>query len=84
MKAFLTLPEKGSEIFTIQKCKIEKYYIVSIKFYRKPEFLVNKDLSQDIEVELERYKDNTSSYRITRTLSECFTTKKELIEQLEK
>jgi len=84
MIALLDLPKEGSEIFTIERCKIEKYYVISIKFHRKPDFQANKDLSQDIEVELERYNDKVNSFRTTKRLSDCFTTKKELIEQLEK
>ena len=84
MIALLDLPKEGSEIFTIERCKIEKYYVISIKFHRIPSSKASKDLSQDIEVELERYNDNVNSYRTTIRLSDCFTTKKELIEQLDK
>lgn len=84
MKALLDLPKEGSEIFTIERCKIEKYYVVSIKFHRQPSYEASKDLSQDIEVELERYNDKVNSFRTKLRLSDCFTTKKELIEQLEK
>ena len=84
MIALLDLPKKGTKIFTIENCKIEEYYILSMKFHRIPDISQKNYLNEDIEVELERYKDNINSYRTIKRLSHCFTTKKELIDQLEK
>lgn len=78
----LNLPKKGDKIFTIDRCKIEEYYVLSTEFHRKPEYSANKDLSQDIIVKLDRYNNNIDSYQTERRLSDCFPTKEELIKQL--
>jgi hypothetical protein len=82
MEAFLNLPKKGDKIYTIERCKIETYFVQSLKFHRKPDFEASKDLSQDIDVELERYNDGVNFYQTTKRLSDCFLTKEELINQL--
>lgn len=82
MKALLALPKKNDKVYTIERCKIEEYFVVSIKFHRKPEYEADKDLSQDIEVEVERYNNETDSYTKKIRLSDIFTSKEDLLIQL--
>lgn len=82
MEAFLNLPKKGDKVYTIERCKLEQYYVESIKFHRIPEFEADRDLSQDIEVSLERYNNSIDSYKTKLRLSDVFLSKEELIKQL--
>jgi len=82
MEAFLELPKKGDKVFTIERCKLEEYYVEKIKFHRIPEFEADRDLSQDIEVHLERYNNGIDSYKTIKRLSDVFLTKEDLLKQL--
>ncbi len=82
MKIILNLPKKGTKVFTIENCKIEEYYVESVSFYKIVKDIINKDLSQNIIVKLERYNDKINSYKTEKTLSNIFLTKEELIKQL--
>jgi len=37
--------KKGDKVFTIDRCKIEIYYVESVKFHRKPDYDAYGDLS---------------------------------------
>lgn len=83
MNLLLTsLPKNGDKIYTINRCKIEEYYVESIDFHKIATNISNKDLNQDIIVKFERYNDNVNSYKTERRLSDIFLTKEELIKQL--
>jgi hypothetical protein len=82
MEAILKLPKKGDKVFTIDRCKIEIYYVESVKFHRKPDYDAYGDLSQDIEVGLEKYNNGVDSFKTTKRLSDIFLTKDELLKQL--
>ena len=82
MDAFLNLPKKGEKIYTIERCKIEEYFITSIIFHRKPDYGADRNLNQDIEVNLERYNDGVNSYQTSKRLSDVFSSKEDLINQL--
>jgi len=81
MKFTLELPiKKNDVIYTVEDCKIEKYYVESVEFFQLPEHRI--DISGCIKVHLERYKEPQNSFTTTKLLSHCFLSKEELISQL--
>jgi len=78
--------KKGDLIYTVEKCKIVEYYVTNVCFSRNP--ICSGNLSESILVSLNRYNSPKSdsfiqgSYKTEKTLSECFLSKDELIENL--
>ena len=72
--------EIGSKIYTIEDCKIEEYYVECIEFDKTPKF--GDELKYIVIVHLERYNDKTNSYKTSKRLVNCFSSKEELLKQL--
>ena len=70
----------GSKIYTIEDCKIEEYYVEGVEFDKTPKF--EDELKYVVIVNLERYNDNINSYKTSRRLVNCFSSKDELLGQL--
>lgn len=72
---------KGQVIYTVSKCKIEKYYVETLDF-TDAEIRPNHNISHSVIVNVERYKEPHNSYKTNILLAHCFLSKEELINQL--
>lgn len=83
MEFKIQLPfKKNDVIYTIECCKIEKYYVKDIEFTKIPNNLF-KDVGYDISIKVDRYNDGVNSSRKEILLKHCFLSKQDLIKQLE-
>lgn len=83
MEFKLNIPVKKKDvIYTVDNCKIEKYYVTNVRFTEQIGS-VDNNVSNIIELDLDRYNDGASSYTTSRRLAYCFLSKDELIEQLD-
>lgn len=74
--------EKGTEIYTIDNYKIEKFFVEGAIFTDISGDVLGKDISFDIILSLEWYNDGVNSYSTTRRLSDCYFSKEDLIKNL--
>ncbi len=84
MEFKINLPIKeGDTIYTIENCKIEKYFVEKISFHEKLKSPYS-DISHNIKLHLNRYNNGVDYYQKNIPLSLCFLSKKDLINQLDK
>jgi hypothetical protein len=86
MKFRINFPVKPKDkIYTLDeyRCSIEEYYVEKIMFsedIKSP----TADISYKVVLLLERYKDGTNSYKVEKKLAQCFLSKQDLINKLNK
>jgi hypothetical protein len=76
--------KEDTEIFVVNNlCKIEKWFIKRVHLkIKENEDILNKDISNFIYLDCELYNDNVNFCVETFRLSECFFSKKDLINNL--
>lgn len=75
--------KKGSIIYTIENCKIEQYFVEGMFLnINTDNEVLRRDISNYVYLQLERYNDQTNSYKTKKPLSQCFLNKENLINQL--
>jgi len=82
VKFTLEIPiKKNDVIYTVENCKIEKYYVEGLEF-SSTTIKIGTDISHCVTVNLERYKEPENSSKTQKRLSHCFLSKDELLSQL--
>lgn len=77
--------KKNTEVYTIQDCKIEKWFVKNIRIeIGKETSVLGKNISWAIYVDCEKYNNGVDFCERTFRLLHLFLTKEELINQLEK
>ncbi|MBP6584923.1 MAG: hypothetical protein KA215_04565 [Flavobacterium sp.] len=75
--------KKDTIIYTVQDCKIEKWYVKMIRIdLVNTQNVLKRDISHAIFLDCEKYNDGVNSCERTFRLSHCFLTKEDLIKQL--
>jgi len=77
--------QKDTLIFTVEDCKIKKYFVKEMFIRTNPTInLLGQNINFCVYLKVEKYNNGIDSYTKELRISDCFLSKEELLQNLEK